>query len=198
MDCLVESLFVCPLIRTYIQEDTNVLNDIKDFSVPSKVTDMRVLEKYPDIKKIILDKFYAVADKAGYAKREYVITTSWITWTSNGDISQIHNHRNSFWSGVYYFQDEYPEGSATIQFFNPLEKLSDVVMMGSDLTERNPINSSGWEFNPEPKQLIFFPSYLEHQVMKHTIDKIRCSLAFNIMPMGKWGDGDSTFDTQWI
>ena len=71
-------------------------------------------------------------------------------------------------------------------------------MMGSDLTERNPINSSGWEFNPEPKQLIFFPSYLEHQVMKHTIDKIRCSLAFNIMPMGKWGDGDSTFDTQWI
>ena len=198
MDCLVESLFVCPLIRTYIQEDTNVLNDIKDFSVPSKVTDMRVLEKYPDIKKIILDKFYAVADKAGYAKWDYVITTSWITWTSNGDISQIHNHRNSFWSGVYYFQDEYPEGSATIQFFNPLEKLSDVVMMGSDLTERNPINSSGWEFNPEPKQLIFFPSYLEHQVMKHTIDKIRCSLAFNIMPMGKWGDGDSTFDTQWI
>ena len=64
-------------------------------------------------------------------------------------------------------------------FFNPLEKLSDVVMMGSDLTERNPINSSGWEFNPEPKQLIFFPSYLEHQVMKHTIDKIRCSLAFH-------------------
>ena len=54
MDCLVESLFVCPLIRTYIQEDTNVLNDIKDFSVPSKVTDMRVLEKYLDIKKIIL------------------------------------------------------------------------------------------------------------------------------------------------
>ena len=198
MDCLVESLFVCPLIRTYIQEDTNVLNDIKDFSVPSKVTDMSVLEKYLDIKKIILDKFYIVADKAGYAKRDYVITTSWITWTSNGDISQIHNHRNSFWSGVYYFQDEYPEGSATLQFFNPLEKISDVVMMGSDLTERNPINSAGWEFNPEPKQLIFFPSYLEHQVMKHTIDKIRCSLAFNIMPIGKWGDGDSTFDTQWI
>ena len=52
---MMESLFVCPLIRTYIQDDTNVLNEIKDYSVPSKVTDTRVLENYPDIKKIMLD-----------------------------------------------------------------------------------------------------------------------------------------------
>ena len=199
---MMESLFVCPLIRTYIQEDTNILNEIKDYSVPSKVTDTRVLEKHPDIKKIMLDAFYEVAKKVGYKERDYVITTSWITMLTRSYNRQqsgdVHNHRNSFWSGVYYFQNEYPEGSAPIQFYNPLETFSDVVMMGSDLVERNPINTSYWQFNPEPKQLILFPSYLQHQVMLQDNDETRCSLAFNIMPIGHWGDGDSALDTQWI
>ena len=59
-------------------------------------------------------------------------------------------------------------------------------------------NTSYWQFNPEPKQLILFPSYLQHQVMLQDNDETRCSLAFNIMPIGHWGDGDSALDTQWI
>ena len=43
-----------------------------------------------------------------------------------------------------------------------------------------------------------FPSYLKHQVLTHNIDTKRCSLAFNIVPLGNYGIGDSQYDTTWV
>ena len=37
---------------------------------------------------------------------EFVMTTSWLTYTSPGLGSIFHNHNNSMWSGVFYFGNE--------------------------------------------------------------------------------------------
>ena len=34
--------------------------------------------------------------------------------------------------------------------------------------------------------------------MTHNLDKQRSSLAFNIVPLGGWGDGDSSYDQSWV
>ena len=47
------------------------------------------------------------------------------------------------------------------------------------------------------KDLIIFPSYLQHSVNPVTSDIPRKSLAFNIVPIDNYGDADSTYDTSW-
>ena len=197
-------MFIVPIIRTSIEEDTNELKNypgkMRTSYGSSKVSaDMRVLEKYPRIKNIILSKFHQIAENhIGCIKRDYIITTSWITLSPEGDYGRSHRHKNCYWSGVYYFQDEYPEGTGGISFINPLEEMSDYYMGNDEYKHYNSINSPCKAFIPKPKQLIFFPSYLKHQILKHNLDKPRFSLAFNIIPLGKYGEGDSSFDHQWV
>ena len=45
---------------------------------------------------------------------------------------------------------------------------------------------------------MFFPSHLKHYVTTHNNSKTRYSLAFNIVPIGLYGDRDSTYDTSWV
>ena len=46
----------------------------------------------------------------------------------------------------------------------------------------------------EPGSLIIFPSYLQHKIGINNTKKQRFSLAFNINPFGKTGEGDSEYD----
>ena len=60
-------MFIVPIIRTSIEEDTNELKNypgkMRTSYGSSKVSaDMRVLEKYPRIRNIILSKFHQVAE----------------------------------------------------------------------------------------------------------------------------------------
>ena len=210
-------LFHSPVIQTYLDENTDELKYIKDFSASHESSNIRedaynvddltvtpdeggkrVLEEYPRVRDILLDKFNFVCQNyLGFKKKKYIITTSWLTITRKGDLSQFHNHRNSFWSGVYYFQDEYPEGSSSIQFRNPVTPLSDYCYCSYDVENFNHYNAESWRFSPEPKQLLLFPSYLMHRIMKNNCDKVRHSLAFNIVPVGRWGECDSSYDQEW-
>ena len=210
------SLFPSPVIQTFLDENTDELKDIKDFSASNESANVRgdayvddlpvtpdgggkrILEEYPRVRDIILDKFdFICQNYLGLKKKKYIITTSWITIVRKGDLSQYHNHRNSFWSGVYYFQDEYPIGSSYIQFNNPVDCLSDFFFNSYDIEHFTEYNSNGWSFSPEPKQLLLFPSYLMHRIMKNNSDKVRHSLAFNIVPIGRWGECDSSYDQAW-
>ena len=65
-------------------------------------------------------------------------------------------------------------------------------------TQFNEYNSNDWTFVPEPRQLIFFPSYLSHVIKENKSNKVRHSVAFNIVPIGEYGNGDSTYNTDWV
>ena len=201
-------LFSCPLIKSWIDENTDELKDDRDCTVSynseqidsnNPIGGQRVLERYPRIKEILLNKFLNVAEEyIGFEKKDYMITTSWLSLTGEGQFSQIHNHRNSFWSGVYYFQDDYPEGTSKIQFINPLSLMGDYFYSEDDIENLNEVNALSWSLKPHPKMLIFFPSYLQHKITKNNNKQVRSSLAFNISPLGKWGAGDSSYNTSWI
>tara|TARA_B100001996_G_C18628637_1_gene580854 strand:- start:52 stop:702 length:651 start_codon:yes stop_codon:yes gene_type:complete len=201
-------LFPSPVIQVQVEEDTSELLTYNEPLTVSneqidryknKGSDKRVLENYPKTKEILLDIFTNVAEEElGYKRRSYAITTSWITLSNKGEGSQLHKHKNSFWSGVYYFQEEYPEGTGGILFDNPNTDLFDFSFQSTDIENFNNINSLTCTFHPSPNLLLFFPSYLEHQVMTHNLDKSRSSLAFNIVPLGGWGDGDSSYDHSWV
>ena len=198
-------LFPSPIIQVMVDGDTSELLDYddRDTTVSSEQgipgVNQRVLELYPKTKKILLDTFTSVAHEVlGYKKRDYAITTSWITLNKKGEGSHHHRHNNSFWSGVYYYQEEYPEGTGKILFENPNSTAFDFALQDNDIEHFNNMNALVLTVEPKPNLLIMFPSYILHQVLPNNIDTERCSLAFNTIPLGSWGDGDSYLDMSWF
>ncbi len=162
-----------------------VLDPLKQ--IPYDASKWRILENYLEIKDILEDKFSNFAADLGignYVKdgskhedwtptrARYQITTSWITDLKEGDFVQFHNHRNN----------------------NPLRIFS------SYSPERPAIGlSTDWQRFPEPGLILFWQSYLEHGIDSVIrSDKHRRSLAFNIMPVGPYGEADSSMDTRWL
>ena len=154
----------------------------------------RVLEKYPKTKKILLDKFKKVALEDYKYENDFIITTSWFTKTLKDQSSLMHIHKNSFYSGVYYF-DDYTDKSAPIIFHSPLHQFYDFDIVPSNW---NVQNSTIWKIKPQKNFLLIFPSYLQHSIEKSIENTTRYSLAFNIIPVGEYGLGDSMVNTKWL
>ena len=193
-------LFASNVIFLDVEEDTDELKtagSVKSANVTTRIEDrdsFRVLEKYPRVRDIILDKWKMVADEFFKYQHDFAITTSWITEVQPGSSSQVHSHYNSLISGVYYF-DTYDEFSSDIEFINPLTKFQSFWI---EPREPSLACSTLWTLPPRDKQLIFFPSYLEHRVAIHRGDETRYSLAFNIVPTGLIGGADSSYNNEWF
>tara|TARA_R100000278_G_scaffold408_1_gene926 strand:- start:19 stop:621 length:603 start_codon:yes stop_codon:yes gene_type:complete len=190
-------LFSSPLAMTIIDEDTEELNTYENSGIEKSNKSRRILKKYPKIENILLKKFKEYSENVLKYNNNYKITTSWITNIEEGKDSTEHFHKNSLYSGVYYFQDNYPKGCASIEFFSPIVQLSDFWILPKD-SDCEIMNSHTWFIKPQPKLLLFFPSYLRHKINIHKNNKIRRSLAFNIIPIGEYGSGDSSYNTSWI
>lgn len=197
--------FGIPIIETFIEEDTSELlscqyytfssNQINNNPDSSDNNNLRVLENYPRIKNILTNAFNKVAFDVLYCKNNFIVTTSWITNTGVGEKSQSHNHKNSFYSGVYYFDEIYDENIGDLWFENPL---NDHTSFAVNFTDVNYFNARNLMITPEPKKLILFPSYLKHSINMNLSKKNRKSLAFNLVPVGEYGSADSFIDSSWI
>jgi len=195
-------LFASNVFQLYVDYDTDVL--LKDESwiysanQDNKLPDenYRILEKYPNIRDTLLDKFRDVSRTFMAYDNDFMISTSWLTITAPGEggQSQHHFHKNSFYSGVYYY-DEYEEGAGELEFMTPLEYHSDFYLEPVDY---NLHNSSSWKIQPQKNMLVLFPSYLKHKVNDHRGEKPRHSLALNYIPIGEYGTSDSTINVDWF
>ena len=97
--------------------------------------------------------------------------------------------------GVQYYYDTYTDDMGGIDFDSPIENLKAYHLPPKQIHMTNAIN---WSLPVQENILLFFPSYLKHKVAMNNSDKDRRSLAFNIVPVGFYGDADSAYDTDWI
>jgi len=111
----------------------------------------------------------------------------WVNVLDTGGRQAMHNHANSFISGVAYLTRTHPEAS-TVFMKSP---------GGSEFAFRNdhagmtpsPYSATKWVSpEPEPGDLVLFPSYLMHAVPPNPGER-RISLAFNAIPtrLDSWG-----------
>jgi len=111
----------------------------------------------------------------------------WVNVLSHGGKQAMHNHANSFISGVVYLTPTHPSAQ-TVFIKSP---------GGSDFQFRNDHSGVALnEFNadkwispaPNPGDMILFPSYLMHAVPPNQ-GETRISLAFNAIParFDSWG-----------
>jgi uncharacterized protein (TIGR02466 family) len=102
-------------------------------------------------------------------KMDYNIIQSWMTKTSKGEITTVHNHGMFDIAGVYYYKTN--ENDGAIKFLNP-----NAGMTGSQVFVRD----YQMGLNPKEGMCILFPAWLNHTVEMNKTDNERMSLAFNI------------------
>jgi len=146
--------------------------------------DLNVLKKYKDLNKEINKAVDVTLKEILMLKNiNYRIFSSWLTKTEPRGFSDSHTHTNSWLSGIYY-----PKGDPgfNIRFFHDTGRT-----FSTPPTKNNIYNSTDWTVVPQDNFLILFFSQLRHKIMPNQSTKDRFSLAFNILPRGKFGTGDS-------
>lgn len=159
----------------------------KNANLTSEERDVLKKDKLNFLKRMILDKFNELNNEIFKYDNEFIITTSWFTHTKNDKFGNFHNHSNSMFSGVFYFTDD--NSSIKFQNFNKNTSFNIIPK------EFNVYNSSSWEVKPPKGTILLFPSELYHYVNISNND--RKSLAFNIVPVGEYGGGDSKVNVEY-
>jgi len=154
--------------------------------------DRYILNKFPREKEIFLEVFnhYYKNNIMKAYEDKFEITTSWVTKSIRGSYGQFHQHSNSMYSGVFYFED----ANTPIEFES--YNLAPRQLSLTEPKEWNIWNSKTWDFLPKKNQLLIFPSYLYHKIGRNYKDPERVSVAFNLFPTGKIGNMDSTVNLQ--
>ena len=118
---------------------------------------------------------------------EWLLKEMWVNVLDSGGRQAMHNHANSFASGVVYLTPTHP-GSQTVFMKSP---------GGTEFMFKNdharmkpgPFNADKWiSPAPEPGDMVLFPSYLMHAVPPNQGER-RITLSFNAIPsqLDSWG-----------
>ena len=147
-----------------------------------------ILQHFPEERNKLSNIFNTVKDDVfQYHSTKFRMTTSWITKVSPGGCSQFHDHKNSMYSAVYYF-DDVPSGNIQFEPTN----IFPTQIQANNPTEWTLLNAKAWTYESKKDHMIIFPSYLQHRVCKNNSDKDRYSLAMNFFPVGTIGVADSS------
>jgi uncharacterized protein (TIGR02466 family) len=127
-----------------------------------------------------------------YSYEEYSFSQSWISHKTPGQYHTMHTHPNSLISGVFYYGEDDPNIPA-ITFHRPTGAINASYLSPKYQLDRRK-SEYAWEtfsVNHAPGLLLLFPSYILHSVPVNKSNKVRKSLAFNIMPKEKIGAEDN-------
>lgn len=137
--------------------------------------------------QLITPKLVAMGEQMFGEALGWSIKEMWVNLLDTGGHQAMHNHANSFISGVVYLTATHPD-SQTVFMKSP---------GGTDFAFRNdhgrtrptPYSADKWVSPaPAPGDLVLFPSYLMHAVPPNPGAR-RISLAFNAIPtrLDSWG-----------
>jgi len=191
----LEPLFASPLIKTTL--DVSCLVDLRkniisnhsnhttindDIEVDSNVClGLHKKKKFFNLKKSIEHKVCSVLhDLYNVEGIEFYLCDMWSTCCLPGEGGDHHFHANSFYSGVFYPFEDTPSG---LVFYSPVEDKFSLDITGN-ITHNHQFNTPNYVVNPKECELIFFPSYLHHKVLKNKSKTTRYSIAFNIYVKG--------------
>jgi len=157
------------------------LSNYAQVSMNNNILDKK---EYMFLKKIIMKEINFYTQNVMKYKNDFQLTKSWLTKTKINQVSDYHNHFNSFLSAVLYIKvDQY---SGNISFDNHYNNLFDL-----KVTEDNIWNSRVFTFKPCNGLLIIFPSDMHHKILRNESNIDRYSLAMNFFPVGEIGENDT-------
>tara|TARA_B100001057_G_scaffold475683_1_gene542751 strand:+ start:819 stop:1400 length:582 start_codon:yes stop_codon:yes gene_type:complete len=114
------------------------------------------------------------------------MSTSWFTRVTPGDMGRNHYHTNSFYSGIFYFED----GNSNLV----VSKQQPQIHVPFKTKDFGLVSSGDVGLKADKGHMILIPGDIRHYIEQNTKNKNRNSLAMNFMPIGFCSDGDSSFN----
>ena len=105
-----------------------------------------------------------------------VITGMWAVVNGPGSSNRLHSHPYNNMSGVFYLQ--VPEDSGALVFHDPRPQSE--VLAPPKKPGENIHTSSRVSWKPKQNDILFFPSWLTHEVEKNNSQEERIVISFNI------------------
>ncbi len=185
----VISLFSTPVYVSQINADTKPMHDYArqcNYYQPEKglwlSEDYYLTDLIPGFKELISEHvnnyLYNILEVEESFK--YVYSDSWFVKMNTGGCSLDHDHPNSLYSGIYYFDTEYTNA---IHFKLPSISTGINISRHTIKYKRiNQYNCKSINITPESGTIILFPSNLYHSVDPNTSSRDRYTFAFNILP----------------
>ena len=178
-------------IHEHVAFATSVFEiDLPGISEKIKTDDYKIGQtsglQYKDEFKFLVDEFTSKCKeisetyfniKEGF---DYEIATMWLNKSDKYAFHPPHNHCNTFLSGVLMLdgkEDEFP--SLEMIRPQPMQILPTVKNF-------NPLNSNWFALKTLKDKLYIFPSYLLHFVRLNMNEKIRKTIAFDIIVRGTY------------
>jgi uncharacterized protein (TIGR02466 family) len=127
-----------------------------------------------------IEEAFGAAMEAEIGTRAFtcrLAVTAWANANGDGDYNRHHTHAGNHWSGVYYVDLGEPDPevvpNGAIEFLDPRPAVGVY-----DLP--NVPTWSTWTVQPQPGEMLLFPSWLRHGVLPFRGAGTRISLAFNL------------------
>jgi uncharacterized protein (TIGR02466 family) len=145
-----------------------------------------------ELSDFLLQQIKSFGEQLGYDYDEYRFGQSWLSYKQPGQHHTMHTHPNSLISGVFYF-GEPSEKTPAIKFHDMSGGFKAPTIRPKKIKDKREYRYAQETFSIEfePGILVLFPSYLHHSVPLNKTDKVRCSLAFNSVPLRSLGEEES-------
>ena len=198
-------LFPTPLLATKMPESLANIIPFLHAQAPNEGSDVanygeRSANSYilnepecTEAKTFILQQVKEFADNILlYDYDEYELSQSWVSRKHPGQHHTMHTHPNSLISGVFYYGEPAPNTPA-IKFHKMSGGMNVNQLQAKTKPDKRP-SKYAWEnfsVNFEPGLLLIFPSYLFHSVPVNESDKVRSSVAFNVVPKSNLGQEEN-------
>ena len=174
------SLFETPVWASKLNLNVNeILKDVLEFSNSTENKQRSNVGGFQGDDYFNQELFEAIGECLP-RREEKPLTTfrihSWVNINKSGDYNERHTHTNTniFLCGVYYLK--VPKNSGDIKFYDPRGAWM------ADMPDHRYFYDS-YQYGlvtPEENTVIFFPSWLEHDVDLNKSKEDRISIAFNI------------------
>ena len=165
-------------IKNLYEKDSNGLQrsnidgwHSQDFSLKEK--DTAAYKFFTSLKKYLIDVFKILGWQ--YDPNKIIMTNMWAIINKKNNFNLPHIHPNCYLSAAYYVKTH--DGCGKIKFTNP----NLASRQRSPLIEnKTDFNQNGIEVDPKEGDLLFFPAYLTHEVLRNNSDNERIVISFNI------------------
>lgn len=201
----VLELFPTPLVATKMPDNLSNIIPFLDAQAPNTGSDVanygeRSANSYIlnepeciEAKTFILQQVKEFADNILlFDYDEYELSQSWVSRKHPGQHHTMHTHPNSLISGVFYYGEPAPNTPA-IKFHKMSGGMNVNQLQAKTKPDKRPSKFAWDTFSVqfEPGLLVLFPSYLFHSVPMNESDKIRSSVAFNVVPKNNLGQEEN-------
>ena len=187
----LHSLFITPIFSLNLAGYEDLVKDIKDLqdkepqTIEGKSTKggwhshdfLHENEKFGKLKSEIVNLSQEAMTHLDIIKEMIPeVTGMWAVVNGPGSSNRLHNHPFNYLSGVFYLQ--VPKDSGSLIFHDPRPQSE--VLSPPKKPQESIHTAHRVTWTPKQNDILFFPSWLQHEVKENNSQEERIVISFNI------------------